>query len=253
MTRIDTLALIGLFAAACSTIVGATGQDQAPPGAPFADPPEAIVKGAPYSGEATTIVKLTMFDGTKMEQSVSARIFRDSAGRIRREQSLMGLDALDPSGGSNAIVLIVDPVAQVIYTLIPGSKTAMKLPMTGPQTPPPPPPASGDAKVTSLGTRFIDGLNAVGTRTVTTIPAGRMGNDRPIEIVDERWDSSELKVILRSTHHDPRSGDVEYTLTRIVRTEPAAELFALPKGYIIRDSEKSEVRSQKQAEGQDRP
>ena len=49
------------------------------------DPDAFIVKGAPFSGEVTTRVKLTMFDGTHLDQSVTGRIYRDSAGRTRRE------------------------------------------------------------------------------------------------------------------------------------------------------------------------
>ena len=43
---------------------------------------EPIVKGAPYSGEGITTVKLTMYDGTKIERTVTAKFFRDSQGRF---------------------------------------------------------------------------------------------------------------------------------------------------------------------------
>lgn len=75
----------------------------------------------------------------------------------------------------------------------------------------------------------------IGRRTRRTIPAGRIGNDRPIEITDERWESPDLKVLVLSRHHDPRTGDVEYRLTKITRAEPPAGLFMVPSGYTIVD------------------
>ena len=97
--------------------------------------------------------------------------------------------------------------------------------------------SSARAALTDLGTRTIEGLTARGTRVVTTIPINQVGNDRAIEIIDEEWWSNELKVTLQTLHHDPRSGDVEYTLTKISRQEPDASLFTVPAGYQIRVSE----------------
>jgi hypothetical protein len=84
-----------------------------------------------------------------------------------------------------------------------------------------------------LGTRQIEGVTAAGTRRTETIPAGRIGNDRPIVITDERWESPELKMVVMSQHHDPRTGDVEYRLTNISRAEPARDLFTVPADYDI--------------------
>jgi hypothetical protein len=201
---------------------------------------EPVVTGAPYTGEGITTVKLTMFDGTHIERSVTATFSRDTAGRIRREQTVVGLEALDPGKDWRAIVTIVDPVAGVIYTLVPATHTAHRLAMASVrgQQPPAaaaPAPVPSQSKEESLGTRDIDGLTAIGHRTVVTIPVGQVGNDRPIEISDERWESPDLKVLLMSRHHDPRSGDVEYRLTRISRVEPPRTLFVVPSGYTIMD------------------
>ena len=200
--------------------------------------PEPVVKGLPYSGEGITTVKLTLFDGTKMERTVTARLFRDAAGRVRREQTVVGLEALDPKGDFRAVVTIVDPVADVLYTLNPGTRTAERLPLSALRTG----PALAGAPVeypkrdVPLGVKDIDGISADGHRTVTTIPAGRIGNDRPIDIIDERWVSRDLKVLVRSLHRDPRSGDIEYVLTKISRAEPPASLFTVPAEYTIRDA-----------------
>jgi hypothetical protein len=73
-------------------------------------------------------------------------------------------------------------------------------------------------------------------RRSETIPAGAIGNDRPITISDERWESPELKVLVSSDHHDPRTGDVKYRLTNINRSEPDGVLFTVPSDYTISDA-----------------
>jgi hypothetical protein len=66
-----------------------------------------------------------------------------------------------------------------------------------------------------------------------TIPQGRVGNDRPIQITDERWESPELGLLVSSRYSDPRTGVVEYRLTNISRTEPRADLFSVPSDYTV--------------------
>src|SRR6187431_1926674 len=128
MTRCMRLACVGVTALLFTAAISAQGR---PAGQDYIlhqeTQPEPVVKGAPYSGEGITTVKLTMFDGTKMERTVTARFFRDSQGRVRREQTVLGLEALDPQKDVRATVTIIDPVADAIYTLIPGSKTAMRV------------------------------------------------------------------------------------------------------------------------------
>ena len=199
---------------------------------------EPVVKGLPYSGEGITTVKLTMFDGTKMERTVTAKLARDSAGRMRREQTVVGLEALDPSNDFRAVVHIVDPVAGVLYSLNPATRTADRLSLSLLQggSKPLQVPFEYAKEEVGLGVKDIDGLQARGRRTITTIPTNTVGNNKPIDIIDERWESTELKVLLRSLHRDPRTGDIEYALTKIARAEPPASMFTVPPGYTIRDS-----------------
>jgi hypothetical protein len=84
-----------------------------------------------------------------------------------------------------------------------------------------------------LGVQTIEGVPAEGTRTVTTIPAGAIGNERPIDIVYERWYSKDLQLIVSSKHSDPRFGDQIYRLTNITRSEPDNSLFTIPADYKI--------------------
>jgi hypothetical protein len=85
-----------------------------------------------------------------------------------------------------------------------------------------------------LGKQMIEGVEAEGTRTTVTIPAGEIGNERPIEIVSERWYSPELQLVVMTRHSDPRSGETNYKLTNINRAEPAKSLFEVPADYTIK-------------------
>jgi hypothetical protein len=222
---------MGLMAAAVASVHAQTPEFMGSQAAS-----EPVVTGAPYSAEAITTVKAILFDGTRIDRSVTAMLYRDSAGRVRREQTVVGLEVLDPGKSALSVITIVDTVAGELYTLHPATRTAYRLSiadMRRQQAGQPPPPAVSNLKEEALGTRDIEGLPAVGRRIVTTIPAGQVGNDRPIEISDERWESAELKVLLFSRHHDPRTGDVEYRLTKLRRGEPAADLFTVPRGYQI--------------------
>lgn len=88
----------------------------------------------------------------------------------------------------------------------------------------------------SLGKQTIEGVEAEGTRTTITIPAGEIGNEQPIQIVSERWYSPELQVVIMSKHNDPLVGETVYRLTNIVRSEPSRTLFEVPGDYTIKES-----------------
>jgi hypothetical protein len=88
-------------------------------------------------------------------------------------------------------------------------------------------------KSESLGQQTIEGVNAEGTRMTSTIEAGQIGNDRPIQIVDERWYSHDIETAVKWTHSDPRTGQESLQLTNISRTEPSSDLFQVPANYQI--------------------
>lgn len=90
-----------------------------------------------------------------------------------------------------------------------------------------------ETRTEELGSRDFEGVSADGTRTVTTIPADAIGNERPIEIVYERWYSKDLELVIYSKHTDPRFGEQTYRLTNLVRSEPDPSLFTVPTGYKV--------------------
>ncbi|MBA3320433.1 MAG: energy transducer TonB [Pyrinomonadaceae bacterium] len=115
--------------------------------------------------------------------------------------------------------------------------------------PPPHPPHSGgvamrespiglprqEAVKESLGKQMFDGVEAEGTRTTLTIPANAIGNERPINIVSERWYAPELQTVVMTKHSDPRFGETSYRLTNINRGEPSRTLFEVPADYTIKE------------------
>jgi hypothetical protein len=87
-----------------------------------------------------------------------------------------------------------------------------------------------------LGVQSQNGVLAVGTRSTLTIPQGQIGNSRDIQVVNERWFSEDLQMLVKSVNADPRFGENTYQLTNVSRSEPDPALFQIPPGYTITDS-----------------
>jgi hypothetical protein len=86
-----------------------------------------------------------------------------------------------------------------------------------------------------LGAQTMEGVLVKGVRTTHTIPAGQIGNEQPIAIVNEVWTSPELKAVVYSKRSDPRIGEQTFRLTNIVRAEPNPSLFTVPADFRIVD------------------
>jgi hypothetical protein len=243
--------------------------------AAFRVPIEAkVIKGAPYSAEVTTESIQTLSDGNRIVQRSTARVYRDSAGRIRREEDR-------PSGYPS--VSITDPVAGTSFSLDSENRTAFQIPnmaavrvneamrvalsrtvdklaerlpggaggkavaaaagrgqIVGPHIAFAPFEArfiNEQTQVEALAARDVEGVRAEGVRRTTTIPAGEIGNDLPIHVVSEEWFSPELQVLVSTERSDPRLGTSTYRVTNINRTEPASYLFEIPADYTVRPME----------------
>lgn len=84
-----------------------------------------------------------------------------------------------------------------------------------------------------LGTKSIDGVDCNGTRQTITIPAGDIGNEKPIQIVTETWFAPSIGAVVQSTTNDPRFGQTSYQLSNLQTTEPAPHLFAPPADFRL--------------------
>jgi hypothetical protein len=216
-----------------------------------------LVKGAPMSGEMVVTRDQTLPDGNSIHTQNQTTIYRDSEGRVRRE---IQFELATPSTGAakRTMIAITDPVSGNRYMLNPQNKKAHQMPfhpgMTGPgdrhamhvemrsgtaEAMPDMPEKvwlgsnAANLKTEQLGTKTIDGLQAVGTRMTRTIPAGEIGNRNPIAVVTERWYSSELQLPLLETHSDPMMGTMTIKLVNINRGEPDASLFQVPADYKL--------------------
>jgi len=231
----------------------------------------AAVHGAPYSATITNESVQTLADGNRIIQNNSGTTARDSEGRTRQDAALPPIGNLSAADAPH-IVFIMDPVAQISYTLNLTDKTAQKLTTpsaavvgaggtvgTGPVISTKaffgqsagvsagggPPPmfiqktmiAGDDSEATmeDLGTQTMEGVQVTGVRTTRTIPAGEIGNEKPIVIVTEVWTSPDLKAVVYSKRSDPRMGEQTFKLTNVTRAEPDASLFTVPADFKVAD------------------
>jgi hypothetical protein len=87
-----------------------------------------VVKGSPYSLEATVETEQTLADGNRIAHHQVVHVYRDSEGRTRREETLAAIGPWATSGTPPTIVTIHDPVAGVTYSLDPQRKIATRVP-----------------------------------------------------------------------------------------------------------------------------
>src|SRR5215472_8460477 len=87
-----------------------------------------VVKGAPFSLEATVESAQTLADGNRIVHHQEVRLYRDSKGRTRREETLAAIGPWSASGVPPTIITIQDPVSGANYSLDPQHKIATKLP-----------------------------------------------------------------------------------------------------------------------------
>lgn len=218
--------------------------------------PGRVVKNAPYSADVVTESTQALPDGNHIRQTTTVKVYRDAEGRTRSEQSLKTLNGLAPNANLPEVVFINDPVAGVNYALNPTAHTANKStwvrpagggPMgRGPNRGGNPDVAGGgpgrgprhssnnpNVKTESLGSQMIEGVQADGTRTTMTIPAGQIGNEQPINIVTETWYSQDLKAVVLAKRTDPRNGETVTRMSNLSRAEPPSSMFQVPVDYKV--------------------
>ena len=202
-----------------------------------------VVTGQPYSGVRTTTFVQTLAEGGTINRTTTTKEARDSSGRVYRETQFKD------ENGARTVYAVFDPVNHVATNWRSDSKQAVvrQLPNRGGHrqlrvgtetTDDQQAGASfhrhGPAPtVEQLGTKTIEGVDATGTRSTVTFPAGAMGNSQPIAVTHERWVSSDLGITVLEIDSDPRNGVRTTALSNIQRSEPDAALFQAPKGYAI--------------------
>jgi hypothetical protein len=230
-----------------------------------------VVTAAPYTATATTESTQVLADGNRIVNKTSSFVARDSQGRTRRETDLHRIGTMQVD--SPKTVFINDPTAHTQYIFTPGGEATKVIRSEGSWKESPQildlrgndlrgndlrsgkgerrinekvivkmqgthdvqqsKESNEQVKHEDLGTQTIEGVSAQGKRETVTIPAGQIGNERPIEIVTETWFSPELHTMVLRKHSDPRLGDSTYRLADIKRNEPDASLFQPPAGTKV--------------------
>ena len=192
-------------------------------------------------------------DGTQLDSSEVSQFYRDSQGRTRTERTVEGetnIQILDPvasvritlnpaaktatritvpamagrggRGGAVSVTVNADAEAASRRTVVVGLEPRVGVATTGPQL-----------KREDLGLQMQNGVMAEGTRMTRTIPAGTIGNNRDIHVVNEQWYSKDLQMMVKTVNSDPRFGTTTYEMTNISHDAPDAGLFMIPAGYTI--------------------
>jgi hypothetical protein len=201
----------------------------------------STIAGHPFSAVVEIEHNQTLADGSRIHTVQHSKIFRDGEGHIRGEVYTrpLGADASDEPQS----VQILDVNTNTQFLLHPNSHTAQRTvvfyPIDAPATPRPnasaAPSQSAQTKgsVENLGVLTIEGISAEGRRTTTTWPINMIGNDAPLSIANETWNSAELgfKVLTKIT--DPRNGETITRLLKIDLAEQDPSLFQLPPDYKV--------------------
>lgn len=228
------------------------GPGSRPDGPPQAPPPpnaqfigaemrfgDKLVVNKPFSADIVIQDNRRLFDGTVVTKEMNGAVYRDGAGRTRREQPLglvAGVNLVGTDNKPQKVVFINDFAAKAQYFLDVNRKVAHRHSIDARQTPTAENDGPPDAVSESLGKKTIEGVNVEGTRTTFQIPAGQLGNASPISVVTERWYSPDLDLVVMTLHIDPVAGEHIFKLVNIKQAEPPADLFVVPAGYTVEES-----------------
>ena len=198
---------------------------------------DKLLRDAPFSAEIVIENTRRLFDGSTVTKTNKGAVYRDRQGRTRREQPLETIGGFSVVGEDNQpqkLVFINDFPGKTHYFLDLNRRVARKhpLPENRPLLPDTEPK---NGKTESLGTKMLEGVSVEGTRTTFEIPAGQIGNDKPIPVVTEKWFSPELQIVVFSRHVDPLAGEHIFRLVNIKKGEPPADLFVVPTSFKIRN------------------
>jgi hypothetical protein len=191
---------------------------------------------APFSAVVTTELTTILPDGSKRTVRNHRTVARDSSGRVFQERRrfapngdkqttpLGQLEYVDPNRHE---MVLCSPQAQVCTVYPWNASNAAVLQKVGPL-----PNGMGEMTREALGQKTIESLDVVGSREVTTINAGAIGNEKAEPIVKEFWYSPRLQINVITKRFDPRVSAIQdFEVGNISLTEPDPKMFEPPVGY----------------------
>jgi hypothetical protein len=187
------------------------------------------ITGLPYSATHTMTVNRALPDGERFTREVVTKLYRDSAGRTRRD--MLGSDGEPVHSiitGADDLVLLLDHRNKVVSRG--GVRRHEPVRRERGEERPALLEGSGDAAnhfaVEPLGEREIEGMAATGHLVRHTIAIG----GESVEVTSESWVSKELGIALYSRHSDPK-GESTVAISELDRGEPDPALFGAPEDY----------------------
>lgn len=227
-----------------------------PPNAPAVP---TTIRNAPFSAAVSTQYDRVLSNGNHIHRETRGKVFRDAQGRVRTETEIQSSGI----GGTCEHIAIQDPVLREVIHLDPKTRTANVHHLAdglaslatagnagGSNKPAsvaiaaPVSPTEGSIviplhsdlikppTIELLGTKVLEGVQVVGTRTTRVIADG--DND-PIVAVTEEWYSRDLQMVILSVSDDGQSGHSLMRVTNIVRSAPNEQLFQVPPDYTVKD------------------
>jgi hypothetical protein len=195
----------------------------------------------PYTVEYKISTEKTAPNGATITHEYTEVRSLDSEGRSMAAKTNI------PMSGDETVrthVGVIDPVARTTASWDSPGQTATVTKMAAPGTHrscPPVAPRQPTAQlpkpvIEDLGTETIQGVEARGRRTTTTIPAGSLGSDAPLTRTDEEWTAVApglRGLLVRRVFDDPQSEKLTKELVNLNQSEPDAAAFQPPAGYEI--------------------
>jgi hypothetical protein len=193
---------------------------------------------APFTAVVTTEWTRIMPDGSTGTVKNHRTVARDSLGRVFQERRYFSPDGerqmtrvseLDYQDPTLHQLMVCRPDSRVCTVYRYDMPATVMLPKAGPL-----PNGMGTVTREELGRKTIDGVDVVGSREVTTLKAGFMGNEKPEPVVKEFWYSQRLGINVITKRFDPRASAVQnFVVGNINQAEPDARMFEPPQGYRI--------------------
>jgi phage terminase large subunit-like protein len=201
----------------------------------------------PFTATLATEATKCTADGTSMTFVNERRIARDAQGRLCQERWYLVPKGSNAKSSMNWIQ-IEDPEQSTLYNCSTEKHVcdlvvwdfARNLAAANPPKGHSGSMPDGEGNVVweELGARNIAGVDTVGSREITTLNAGTMGNDQPLTSMREYWHSDQLGINLLSIRTSPEFGKQTFTITEITLGDPETHLFRVPAGYKVNDQRK---------------
>jgi hypothetical protein len=194
------------------------------------------LQNAPFSAVVTTELTTILPDGSKRTVRNHRTVARDGSGRVFQERRFFTPDGdkqvtrlgqLEYQDPNQHRMVLCRPVTQVCTVYRWDAPTAVSLQKAGPL-----PNGMGEVTQEALGQKTIEDLNVMGSREVTTIKAGAIGNEKAEPVVKEFWYSPHLQINVITKRFDPRASAIQnFEVGNIRLAEPDPKMFEPPVGY----------------------